>query len=71
MRTDYPPHWLPGQLLDLQKFTDGTARATLLGEAYDPEKANAVHFASLHDAQQFVSVWYLPAAAREKHAQET
>lgn len=59
---DCPSDWIPGQLLDLKKFTDGSARATLLGVEYDPEKANAVHFASLHEAQEFVSHWYLPAA---------
>lgn len=62
MRNDYPPHWLPGQLLDLKRFTDGTYRATLLGEEYDPELANAINFASSHEAQAFVSTWYQPAA---------
>jgi hypothetical protein len=62
---DFPPHWLPGQLLDLKRYTNGSYRATLLGEEYDPELANAIDFDSSHAAQEFVSWWYLPAAARE------
>ena len=54
----YPPHWNKGQLLDLKKFTDGSARATLLGEDYDPQTNNAVHFDSLWAAQSFISAWY-------------
>jgi hypothetical protein len=54
----YPTHWVQGQLLDLRKFTDGSARATLLGEEYDPITDNAVHFDSLYAAQQFISTWY-------------
>ena len=55
---DYPEHWIPGQLLDLKRFSDGSFRATLLGEEFKPELANAVEFASGYDAQQFVSHWY-------------
>jgi hypothetical protein len=58
MRNDIPSHWLPGQLLDLRRFTDGSFRATLLGESYDPEKANGITFDSSHAAQTFVSAWY-------------
>jgi hypothetical protein len=71
MRNDYPSHWLPGQLLDLKRYADGSFRATLLGEEFKPELGNAITFESSYEAQEFVSTWYLPAAAREQHAQET
>jgi hypothetical protein len=58
---DTPPHWIPGQLLDLKRFGDGTYRATLLGEEYDPELGNAIEFHSSYEAQQFVSHWYTPS----------
>lgn len=64
MVRDYPKHWIPGQLLDLKKFTDGSFRATLLGEDYDPKKANGIEFDSSHAAQSFVSDWYSPGKAR-------
>lgn len=57
----YPAGWVKGQLLDLKRFTDGSYRATLLGEDYKPELANAINFASSFDAQNFVSWWYQPA----------
>lgn len=60
----HPAHWTKGQLLDLKRFTDGSYRATLLGEEYDPEKANAVSFDSSFAAQNFVSWWYTPARGR-------
>lgn len=69
MRKDYPAHWLPGQLLDLKRYTNGSYRATLLGEEYDPELANAIDFDSSRAAQEFVSWWYQPAAGREGHGQ--
>jgi hypothetical protein len=50
-----PSHWIKGQLLDLKKYNDGTARAWLMG---DDEKQPSISFDSLHDAQQFVSQWY-------------
>lgn len=64
---DYPPHWIPGQLLDLKRFANGSYRATLLGEEYKPELANALEFDSAYAAQQFTSWWYLPAVVREAH----
>lgn len=51
-----PSHWIPGQLLDLKRFTDSSYRATLLGEDWKP--GNAVEFASRDEAQSFVSNWY-------------
>ena len=54
----WPSHWIPGQLLDLKRFTDGTYRATLLGEEWNPEAVNGMEFSSSQDAQQFVSKWY-------------
>lgn len=68
MRKDYPAHWIPGQLLDLKRFIDGSFRATLLGEEYDPEKANGILFDLNHEAQAFVSWWYQSAEARERHS---
>ena len=62
----YPPDWIPGSLLDLKRFTDGSYRATLLGEDYKPELANGIEFASSFEAQQFVSWWYSPAILREQ-----
>ena len=53
-----PSHWIPGQLLDLKRFTDSSYRATLLGEDWKPELGNAVEFASRDEAQNFVSRWY-------------
>jgi len=47
-----------GALLDLRQFTDGSFRATLHGEDYDPAQDNAVHFTNSFDAQNFVSQWY-------------
>lgn len=61
---DYPSNWIPGQLLNLQRFGDGSFKATLLGDNDDPKKgyiAPAVHFDSSYAAQAFVSWWYLPA----------
>jgi hypothetical protein len=58
MRNVPPAHWLPGQLLDLKRFTDGSYRATLLGEEFKPECANALTFDSSAEAQAFVSAWY-------------
>ena len=63
---DYPPHWLPGQLLDLKRYGDGTFRATLLGEEYDPELGNGIEFDSTYAAQQFTSWWYSSAMQRER-----
>ena len=54
----YPSHWRQGALLDLRRFTDGSFRATLLGEEYDPTQDNAIHFTNSLDAQNFVSRWY-------------
>ena len=62
---DYPSHWQYGQLLDLKRFSDGTFRATILGEEYKPELGNAIEFASGWDAQEFVSKWYSRELARE------
>ena len=59
-----PAHWIQGQLLDLKRFADGSYRATLLGEEYDPIKDNALTFDSSNAAQQFVSEWYLLAQGR-------
>lgn len=66
MTRTYPPHWLPGQLLDLKRFGDGTFRATLLGEEYKPELDNAITFESSYEAQEFVSKWY-SAVERGRH----
>jgi len=66
VRSDVPAHWIPGQLLDLKRFADGSYRATLLGEDYKPELGNAMEFASGHEAQAFVSWWYLPALIRDQ-----
>jgi hypothetical protein len=66
MRTDYPTHWLHGQLLDMKRFTDGSFRATLLGEEYDTDKPNAMEFASASEAQAFVSWWYSPPILRDQ-----
>lgn len=68
MTFDYPPEWLPGQLLDLKRFTDGSFRATLLGEVYDPKEPDRVPsmaFDSTFAAQSFVSWWYSSAKLRE------
>lgn len=61
MRPDIPAHWIKGQLLDLRRYGNGTYRATLLGEEYDPnEPIPCMEFNSSHDAQAFISAWYLP-----------
>jgi hypothetical protein len=57
---DCPPHWRRGQLLDLKRFSDGTYRATLLGEEWKPELRNGIEFETTEDAQTFVSWWYSP-----------
>lgn len=67
----YPPHWIPGQLLDLKRYGDGTFRASLLGETAKPELANFIDFDSAHAAQQFTSWWYLPAMQREQYGSPT
>jgi hypothetical protein len=51
----YPDHWIRGQLLDLKKYHDGSARAWALG---DDEKQPSLGFESLHEAQNFISAWY-------------
>ena len=63
---NYPPNWTPGALLDLKRFTDGSYRATLLGEDYKPELANGIEFASSFEAQAFVSWWYSPPMLRDQ-----
>ena len=66
---DYPRHWIPGQLLDLKRYGDGSYKATLLGDKDDPKRdyvAPSVHFDSSHCAQTFVSWWYSPAILREQ-----
>jgi hypothetical protein len=63
-KPDIPSHWLKGQLLDLRRFTDGSYRATLLGDEDDTKSgyvAPRIDFASSHEAQSFVSAWYTPA----------
>ena len=50
-----PAHWIVGQLLDLKRYSDGSFRATLLGE--EP-KDGQMSFSSAWDAQEFVSHWY-------------
>jgi hypothetical protein len=62
--TDIPPTWLKGQLLDLKRFSDGTYRATLLGDVDKPKEgyiAPTMTFGDSYAAQQFVSDWYAPA----------
>lgn len=66
---NWPFHWLPGQLLDLKRYTDGSCRATLLGEEYDPETDNAMHFDSTFAAQNFVSWWYQDPKSRAVYGQ--
>lgn len=61
---DIPAHWIKGQLLDLQRYGDGSFRATLLGEEYKPQLGNAVLFESATAAQAFVSEWYQPVQRR-------
>ncbi len=61
---DTPAHWMRGALLDVKRYTDGTFRAWLLGEA-DTEGAPSIEFSSGWDAQQFVSAWYSRELARE------
>jgi hypothetical protein len=56
--TAYPPHWRPGQLLDLKRYSDGHFEATLLGERAEADGSNVVIFPSGYDAQQFTSAWY-------------
>ncbi len=63
-KSDYPSHWIKGQLLDLKRFADGSYRATLLGEEYDAQKGNALEFDSAFAAQAFMSQWYQPAPQR-------
>lgn len=64
MTQPYPSHWQRGALLDLKRFSDGTCRATLLGETADPKLGNELRFDSTWEAQAFVSAWYQPAAPR-------
>ena len=58
MSNNIPTHWRKGALLDLQRYADGSYRATLLGEEAKPELANYMEFDSSHTAQTFVSYWY-------------
>lgn len=65
MPPDVPAHWQRGALLDLKRFSDGSYRATLLGETYDPsEPIPCMEFDSSFAAQQFVSHWYMPERGR-------
>lgn len=58
MTQPYPSHWQRGALLDLKRFSDGTCRATLLGETADPKLGNELRFDSTWEAQAFISSWY-------------
>lgn len=62
----YPEHWIPGSLLNLTRYSDGSYRACLLGEDPKPDGSNCVEFDSSHAAQTFVSTWYAPAAIRDQ-----
>lgn len=55
---NHPPNWIKGSLLNLQRFADGSYRATLLGEEAKPELANFIEFDSSFAAQQWISAWY-------------
>ena len=60
---DIPPTWRKGALLNLKRYSDGTYRATLLGDCDDPKKdyiAPAVTFENSYTAQQWISEWYQP-----------
>lgn len=62
----YPEHWIPGTLLDLRRFNDGSFKATIMGEEPKLDESNVLAFDSGHAAQQFVSIWYAPAAIRDQ-----
>lgn len=53
-----PAEWTPGCLLDLRRYSDGTFKATILGEELDEKNVNYIHFDSAFAAQQFTSDWY-------------
>jgi hypothetical protein len=71
MKFQYPAHWVRGQLLDLQRFTDGTYKAILLGDPI--EKPEYLGLSNRDEAQQFISWWYAPASVRaqERECQDT
>lgn len=49
-----------GQLLDLQRYSDGTFKALLLGDTANDEGSNVLNLPSAHEAQAMVSWWYDP-----------
>jgi hypothetical protein len=59
---EYPDTWIRGQMLDLKRFSDGTYRASLLGDT--AEHPPEVEFDCAQTAQDFVSWWYAKEAAR-------
>jgi len=55
--TEFPAHWLPGQLLHTQRYTDGAIKFTLI-EDQDKRDADGVYFDNSLDGQNFISWWY-------------
>ena len=53
---DVPKHWRKGALIDLKRFSNGSYRATLLGE--EP-KDGCIDFDSSTAAQNWISAWYV------------
>lgn len=53
-----PQEWIRGQLLDLQRYSDGTFKALLLGDKANDEGSNVLNLPSAHEAQELVSWWY-------------
>jgi len=57
--------WMPGELLNVRKFSDGLFRITRLGEEFDNIKQNGLCLA-YDECQEFISHWYAPISARER-----
>lgn len=59
----WPAAWIPGELLNVRRFSDGNFRITRLDEEFSNEKQNGLVLP--RDAcQQFVSNWYASAQLR-------
>src|ERR1700677_2638733 len=58
-----PADWIPGSLLHVQRYTNGSFRVTKL-EDQDKQTAAFLEFDSTVSAQGFISWWYAPPMAR-------
>src|ERR1700677_4277843 len=61
----YPAEWIPGSLLHVQRYTNGSFVLTRL-EDQDKQTAKTLDFDNSVACQNFVSWWYSPVRVEEQ-----